>query len=127
VSQKAALENLDAPWHGILDKMGMQVVIVQFDTRLGSPIHSHPKLAESLGMELREVQAGHYDSTFYLQGSKWCFFHCRDLGRAMQRLKAQLEVRGLLPIVNILHAEESNQLRIWYSPDPDAIGRLVEG
>lgn len=60
-------------------------------------------------------------------GSVWHFFHCGDLGKAMQRLKSQLQARGLLHITNILHAEESNQLRFWYSPDPDSIGKVLEG
>jgi len=130
----AALQNLDAMWHGVFSKLGLNVVVVQFDTQRASPIHSHPKIEESLGLELQQIGAGYYDSSFYpgvtdpkRSGSSWHFFHAHDLGAAMQRLKSQLAARGLLHVANILHAEESNQLRFWYSYDPETIGRLLEG
>jgi hypothetical protein len=123
----AALQNLTDTWHKILDKLGLNVVVVQFDARLGSPIYAHPGIWESLGLELREIGAGFFDSMMFpTPGSMWCFYHCHDLGKAIERLKSQIEARHLLGITNILHAEESNQLRVWYSWDPDAIGKLIE-
>lgn len=124
---RAAVDNLSPHWHGVFTKLGLNVVVVLFDTRLDSPIHSHPEIEKALGLELQQELAGFYDSTFYHVGSVWHFFHCVDLGKAMQRLKSQLEARGLLHITNILHAEESNQLRFWYSPDANAIGKALEG
>ena len=130
----AALQNLDAAWHKIFDKIGLNVVVVQFNTQMKSPIHAHPEIENALGLELQQIGAGYYDSSFYpgchdskSSGSAWHFFYAHNLGAVMQRLKSQLAVRGLLGIVNILHAEESNQLRVWYSYDPDAIGKLIEG
>jgi hypothetical protein len=122
-----ALQNLDSGWHAIFEKLGLNVVVVVFDTRRDSPIHSHPDLGTALGLELQQIGAGYYDSSFYPKGSVWHFYHCRKLGPAMARLKAQLETRGLLGITSIMHAEESGLLRVWYSYDPEAIGKSIEG
>ena len=127
----AALQNLTPAWYGIFDKLGLNVVLVTFDTQRASPIHSHPQIEISLGLELQQVGAGFYDSSFYpgchdlnCSGSVWHFFHAHDLGAAMSRLKSQIAVRGLLPITNIVHAEECDQLRAWWSYEPESIGKL---
>ncbi len=123
----AALQNLDPAWHKILDKLGLNIVVVQFDARLGSPFYAHPGIEEALGLELQEIGAGIFDSMMFpAPGSLWAFYLVHDLGKAMQRLKSQLATRCLLGIVNILQPEEPYKLRVWYSYDPDAIGKLVE-
>jgi len=123
---RAALDNFSANWHGVFTKLGLNVVVVQFDTQRGSPIYSHPELEKALGLELQQELAGFYDSTFYHIGSVWHVFHCCDLGKAMQRLKSQIQARGLLHITNILHAEENDQLRCWYSYETESIGKLFQ-
>jgi len=122
----AASQVLDPVWFKTWTKLGLTVIAVQFDARLGSPIYAHPGIEEALGLELQEIGAGHFDSTFWLTGSAWHFFLCVDIGRAVRRLKSQLEIRGLLSVANILLAESPDNLTLWYSPDASLIGRAVE-
>lgn len=130
----AAFQNLSPNWHQIFDKLGLNVILVQFDTQDASPIHSHPQVAEALGLELQQIGAGFFDSSYFPgcydsknTGSAWHFFHAHDLAAAMERLKSQLAFRGLLGCCNILHAEDWNRLVFYYSPDPEAIGKTLEG
>lgn len=131
----AALQNTDPHWFTIFDKCGIQIVVVHLITKRGSPVHDHPEIEKALGLELQEIEAGFYDSSWYpgciddkASGSVWHQYHVHvhHLGKAMARLKEQLGVRGLLEIANILHGEAHNQFRIWWSYDPDIIGKLVE-
>lgn len=125
----ASLQNLTEKWHGIFTRLGLNVLIVQFSTRTDSPAHAHPKIEEALGLELQQIQAGYYDSSWYcFQGaSVWHFFHCSDLAKAMNHLKAQLATRGLLKACNIMNAERHDRLCLWHSSDPECVAQYVEG
>jgi hypothetical protein len=131
IMSAVAFQNLTAVWHGIFTKLGLNVVVVQMDTRRASPVHSHPEIEVALGLELQQVQAGFFDSAIYpgtvdidYSGTAWFFFHCIDLGKAMSCLKSQIAARGLLGITNILHAESENELRAWWAYEPENIGKL---
>jgi hypothetical protein len=112
----AAAQNLSREFFAVLDGLGLEVVIVQFQAGKESPLWKHPKFEEDLDAELRAVRAGAYDSSAYGEGSFLHFFHVSNLGKAMQTLKASIEARGLLPITTILHGESHDSLRIYYPP-----------
>lgn len=127
----AMLQNLSPFWHGVYDKLGLNLVLVTFDTQSASPIHRHPQIEIALGLELQQIGAGYYESSFYpgchdskCSGSVWHMFFAHNLGAAMSRIKSQVAVRGLLNITNIAHAEECDQLRVWWSYEPESIGKL---
>jgi len=111
----AAAQNLSPEFFAVLAGLRLEVVIVQFEARKDSP--AWPQIEEELGDELHAVRAGAYDSTVYLEGCVLHFFHVRNLGKAMQTLKASIEARGLLPITTILHGESHDSLRIYYPPN----------
>ena len=125
-SKLAAIQNLDESWHEVLSKYGLNVVVVVLQTQITSPIHQHPELWKALGLELMEVSAGKYDSSFYHKASVWHFFHCQKLGCAIGQLKRSLEKRGLLPIANILHAEAADELIQYWPPTAEKVTPIGE-
>lgn len=125
----AAAQNLTPEFVARLRKLGLEIVIVVFNTALNSPVGFHPRVEEGLGLELEASRLGMFDSNFYQAKSRWSFFHVpKDtLGQAMNLLKSQLDVRGLLDVSTLLHAEEWDQLRIWCCSVASANAALVEG
>lgn len=128
----AAMANIDPVWFKRFEKLGVHVVLLHILSGPESPVHGHPELEKALGLELQEIAAGYYDSSHYPgalnpedSGFTWHFFHCTDLAKAMTRLKAQLEVRGLLNVCSIFHSEGPGEFRCWWSYDPTGISKLV--
>jgi hypothetical protein len=129
----AALQNTDPQWFKAFTKCGLEIVVVHLLITPGSPALAHPQVERALGLALQQAELGHYDSSHYpgclnlsQSGYVWHFLHAHDLGKAMACLKAELEKRGLLDVANILHGEAHDQFRIWWSHDPEAIGKLVQ-
>jgi hypothetical protein len=117
----AAAENLMPSFFGILAKLGLEVLVVRFKADGGSPIWQHARIEDDLDRELKSIQAGQFDSSFYATGEIYHFFHVSDLGKAMQQLKASLAARGLLEITTLLHAETAQELRVWYPATAELI------
>jgi hypothetical protein len=110
----AAAQNLSPEFFAVLAGLRLEVVIVRFEARKDSA--AWPQIEEQLGQELHAVRAGSYDSTAYVEGAVLHFFHVRDLGKAMETLKASIDARGLLPITTIFHGESADSLRVYYPP-----------
>ena len=115
-ARSAAADNLSPAFFAILEKLGLQVVIVRFEAGLESKIWAHPHIEESFGQALGAAQAGQYDSSHYGLGEVYHFFHAVELGKAMATLKTAIEARGLLAITSIFHAESTSALQQWYPP-----------
>ena len=129
----AALQNFSPSWHRIFTQCGLKVIVVWLYAKFPSPAYGHPELGEALGLELKRIGAGFYDSSHYpgcydpaATGSVHHIFHAHDLGAAMQCLKDQLAVRGLLGVAGIFHAEAHNRIVCWYSCRPEEIGQTGE-
>lgn len=130
----AAWQNFLPNWHRIFTQCGLKVIVVWLDAKPPSPLLDYPHIEEALGLELRRIGAGHYDATHYpgcsdiaSTGQVWHVFHAIELGAAMQCLKSQLAVRGLLGVAGIFHAEDHNRIVCWYSCRPEEIGQTLEG
>jgi hypothetical protein len=122
----AALQNITPEWHDILAKLGLDVLLVSFRANRHSPIWKHPEIGKGLGEELKQARAGQFDSMMMHAGTMLCFFHVHDLGRAAAALKRQIEIRGLLPITQILHRETPNAWRCYWSPEGREIAQIVK-
>ena len=117
----AAADNLSPAFFEILQKLGMEVVIVQFEARHGSVIWGFPRIEEALDQELRAVGAGMFDSVHFSATTYLIFFHVSDLAKAMGTLKDSIAKRGLLTITTIMHGESHKDLRVWYPPTAEHV------
>ena len=129
----AAAENLLPAFITILDKLGMEVVIVAFTWEIKEPAVMGQLLCEKeLEAALKAASAGYYDSTHYGPtsngGDVWHFFHTdkSKLATAMQILKEEVEARGLLARAQIWHVEDGNTLRVWYPPTAETVSTQDE-
>ena len=122
----AAAENLTPVLFNILAKLGLDVLVVQFQAGPASPIWQHAGIEQVLHDELQAAQAGQYDSEVYVPGSRWFFFHVNDLGKAMQTIKTCLAARGLLEITILLHAETAQDLRVYYPATAECISTKAD-
>lgn len=126
---QAALDNLDDAWFKRFEKIGLSVVMLRLDCRLGTKAASLPLIEETLGAEMFRAGIGAFDATIYLgtidealAGIRWHFFHAQDLGKAVGFLKARLEQIGILPDSIIYHVEQPRRMVVWYAPQPELIG-----
>lgn len=126
---QAALDNLDDAWFARFEKIGLKIVLLRLDCRLGTKAAAIPNLEQTLGAELFNAGIGAFDSTFYLgtmdeklAGIRWHFFHAHDLGKVVAHLKSRLAELGLLPDCTIFHCEKPRRRVVWYSPNPELIG-----
>lgn len=124
----AAHDNLTEAFLKILSTLGLEVVIVRFDAAPGSEIYKHSNVAHDLEAELRAIEAGQLDSSYFPNGSQWHFYHVdrQKLGVAIKRLKDALVARSLLKISRIFHVEEAQSLMEWYPGSAGAISVPIE-
>lgn len=114
----AAMQNFDPEWFAIFEKMGLQIVLLRVDAKVGSPIYHVSKLEEIIDGLLKERGAGHLDSTGYPGGSHLHFYHVpKDkLGEAVASIKLVLENYNLLGVSEIYHAEAYDRFCQWWPP-----------
>jgi len=117
----AAADNLSPEFLLVLGALGFEVVIVRFQAMNESPVWDHAGIELELEKELRSAGAGQYDSEAHTPGSRWFFYHCSDLAKAMQTLKTAVETRGLLEIATLLHVETANELRVYFPATAEAL------
>jgi hypothetical protein len=112
----AAAENLSPEFFAILAKLGLEILIVRFQSANDSPIWEHDGIERELERELQFIKAGQFDSSYFPLGMQWHFFHvpAKRLGKAAQQVKSALAARGLLEISTIYHAETPREWRVWY-------------
>ncbi len=127
--RQACLDNLDEVWFARFEKIGVSVVLLRLDCRLGNKAAALPNIEETLGAELFQARIGAFDSTLYLglideklAGIRWHFFHTQDLGKAVQFLKTRLGEMGILPNSIIYHVEQPLRMVVWYAPQSELIG-----
>lgn len=113
-TRDAALENLRPELFAILDRLGLQVVLVLIQAELGSPVWAFPKIGKDLGAELQSAEAGHFDSDTFFPGEILLVFQSNRLAKAMTTLKASLDARSLLSISTLLHVEAPGEIRVWF-------------
>jgi hypothetical protein len=112
----AALQNHSEEYQSILEKLGLQLLVVRFEGDAGSPVWTHPDVGENIGAELDASGAGSFDSSHMAFGSLFCNFHVAHLAKALGVLKRALESRGLLGCSTILHAETEAGWRVYFPP-----------
>lgn len=122
----AFLQNFSPAWFARAEKIGLEFLLVTFAAPLGSPIYEHPEIERALGLELQAAGAGCYDSSLCRDGVQYHIFHVSRLPVALNVLKQQLALRGLLPITRILHRDTANAWRCFVSPDERELAQLVE-
>jgi hypothetical protein len=112
----SACQNLQPSFFQTLKTLGLSVVIVSFAASKDSPIWGHAGIEQKLEAELQGIEVGQYDSSFFPLGTQIHFFHvdATKLGIAINALKTAVEKLGLLDIAKIYHAENSDQLRVWF-------------
>jgi hypothetical protein len=113
---QAAADNLTPEFFSVLNKLGLQVLIVRLDASKDSPVWENVGIESELEQELQAIHAGQFDSSFFTMGAQLHFFHVADLGKAMEQLKASLARRGLLAITTLMHAESAGDLRVYWPP-----------
>ena len=115
----AAAENLQPFFFDTLTKLKLAVVIV----RIKSEVLPWEGIEGELGRELQSIQAGYFASSCSIEGAKLYFFYVGrvSLAKAMQAIKTAIDMRGLLPMTTLLHAETTSALREWYPGNPAAL------
>jgi hypothetical protein len=126
-ARNPALDNFSTERHAILSRLGLNCVVVVFDTSPSSLLwqQADSKVEESLDAELLAAGAGQHDSSLHGDGRAWHFFCALHLGKATRLLKESIERRGLLSITQILHFESDSSLRVWYPPTAELIESSV--
>lgn len=126
---RAACDNLDDAWFKRFEKIGLNIVMLRLDCRMGNKAASIPNVEQTLGAELFRAEIGAFDSTLYpgtiderFAGIRWHFFHTQDLGKAVAFLKTRLEELGILPNSIIYHVEQPRRMVVWYAPQAELIG-----
>lgn len=118
-----ALENLQPYLFGVLGRLGIDVVIVQFSAEPSSPIWATIGFEKELGKQLEAAQAGNYDSSEYIPGSQWHFYHSPrgKFADAIKTLKSGIQERGLLETATIMHAEKAGGLVVYWPATAEEI------
>ena len=117
----AALQNHSTELQTILEKLGIQIVAVQFSGDQTSPLWNQPDVGEPLSSDIAQSGAGSFDSASMVGGSWWCFYHVTNLARGLRAIKKALEDRNLLEHARIFHIESEAGWRIYWP----AIGKLI--
>jgi hypothetical protein len=110
----AAIQNHLEEYQAILEKLGLQILVLRFDGDAASPVWKEPALGESLGAELDACGAGSFDSSHLAFGSFFCYFHVAHLAKSLGALKNSLQSRGLLDNVRIFHIEIESGWREYF-------------
>jgi hypothetical protein len=120
-ARNPALENIEPYLFGVLSKLGISVVLVQFDAKPDSPIWATTRLEMELGAQLEKAKSGLHDSSLFHPGIQSHFFHVPGdkLGNAIAILKSGIDAHGLLGITKIFHSESAKALRLHYPPTSD--------
>lgn len=120
--QIAAQENFGKELQEITAKLGLTIVICQFDGSHDSPFWNSGDTGEPFRLELSQARAGEFDSAKMIDGSYFCFYHVSDLAKALSVLKCGIESRGLLDHARIFYieAESSGWRMVW-----PATGELI--
>jgi hypothetical protein len=117
-----AVENMDSEFQAQLARyVGLDVILVSFETGRFSPVWQVNELGRQLGDRLEKAGCGAYDSTASGHGCLACFYHVSRLPVALETLKAALEEMALLPLAQILVAEPETRKFRQYWPATAAL------
>ena len=120
--QIAGQENCGKVLQQITAKLGLTIVVAQFNASPGSPVWSIPNAGEPFAEEMRAAHAGLFDSVLMTEGGYFAFYHASDLAKALAVLKRCLEEHSLLNHARIFYieAESAGWRTVW-----PATGELV--
>jgi hypothetical protein len=110
----AALQNHSAELQNCLEKLGLQIVVVQFSGAGDSPVWNQPDVEGLLSAEIEASHAGSHDSSYMAGGQLWAFYHVSDLAKGLRAVKQALESRGLLDHARIFHIETEAGWRLYW-------------
>ncbi len=110
----AAQQNLSSEFQQLCEKVGVNIILVQFDGDLKSPVWGGADVAKSFEEELDRDNAGSLDSVMMLEKSYFCFYHTRKLGKALSIIKGGIEKMGLLEHARIFAIEAESGWRVYW-------------
>lgn len=106
-----------------LSILGLDAVLVTFKAGEGSPVFNHPDIAQELEKELKAIEAGQFDVSYFPDGYHWHIYHVdkTKLAAAMKRFKDAIAARELLPITRLFHVEDHTSMQEWWPGNAGAL------